>query len=266
MGMAVESAKRETKEWTQSISHRRPDGDLPIEIKVESLHTDYTLAGGIKLTFDSKAAETKIDSAELVFLRDLFRLESTIQYQLLLDAALKVKAIEGTAKLREKADGFKSSVAREEFLKEVGDDRLKTLFGQQIQALSEAPLNDKQPWERSELLEINGSVFTVRQKYEYRGSEKKEKTTLEKIAFKVLDVKYEDDPANKLPLRMVKPKLTVESSDGTILFDREAGAIASRNLRLRIKGDMTYSAAGVEQTGALEFTLDASTQRLAQVK
>ena len=39
----------------------------------------------------------------------------------------------------------------------------------------------------------------------------------------MLEVKYDQDPKSKLPVKVVKSDLKVESSEGTILFDREEG-------------------------------------------
>ena len=133
--------------------------------------------------------------------------------------------------------------------------RLKAKFEQAIHNFPDVPARTGEPWERTEILEINGKTFTVRKKYEYRGTEKKGDKTLEKISSKVLEVKYDQDPKGKLPVKVVKSDLKVESSDGTMLFDREEGHVVSASDRIRIKGNMTYSGGGVDQTGAvrLEF-------------
>jgi hypothetical protein len=117
-----------------------------------------------------------------------------------------------------------------------------------------------EPWERTEILEINGKTFTVRKKYEYRGTEKKGDKTLEKIGFKVLEVKYDQEPMGKLPVKVVKSDLKVESSEGTILFDREEGHVVSSSDKIRIKGNMTYSGGGVDQAAPLDLNFDANTQ------
>ena len=76
----------------------------------------------------------------------------------------------------------------------------------------------------------------------------------------MLEIKFDQDPNTKLPLKVVKSELKVESSDGTILFDREDGHIVSSSERLRIKGSMTYSGGGVDQTVPFDLSFDTTSQ------
>ena len=213
-----------------------------------------------RLTLDSSDPNIKIDNPQLAFLADIFKLENKIAYTVLLDKQFKVKAIEGTGKLKEKAEMLADSIAREEFQHALGVDRLKTKFEQALRILPDVPAHAGESWERTELLEINGKTFTVRKKYEYVGTEKKGDKILEKISQKVLDVKYDTDAKDKLPLKVVKSGLKIQSSEGTILFDREEGHIASASQKIQFKGNMTFSGAGVDQTGEFDLNFDTNTQ------
>lgn len=258
--MEFESIKKETKEWSRSVGQRRGDSTLPVEEKVQFLRVDYTLPGGIKLNLDSSSPAIKIDDAQLAFLGDLFKLESTIGYLVVVDKDTKVKTIEGVEKLREKAEKLNDPIAREDFEHEINADRLKAKFEQELRMLPDAPPKTGETWERAEILDINGKTFTIKKKYEYRGTEKKGDKSLEKIGYKVLEVKYDQNPKGNLPLKVVKNNLKVELSDGTILFDREQGHVVGATERIRIKGEIGYSGAGVEQSGDLNLTYDCDTQ------
>jgi hypothetical protein len=258
--MELESVKKETKEWSRSVGQRRGDFTLPVEEKVQNLQVDYALPGGIKLTLDSSSPSAKIDNAQLAVLGEVFKLESTIAYVVLLDKETKVKAIEGVDKLREKVEKVNDAIAREEFQNEINADRLKTRFEQELHSLPDVVVRTAEPWERTEILDINGKTFTIRKKYEYRGTEKKGDKVLDKISSKVLEVKYDQDPKGTLPLKVVKNDLKVESSEGTILFDREQGHLVNATERIRIKGQIGYSGAGVEQSGEFNLTIDTNTQ------
>ena len=264
--MEKESVMRETKVWSRSVGKRRGDSTLPIEEKVEFLHDEYTFPGGMKLTLDSSDPKTKIADRDLTFLADVFKLESMIAYVVVLDGQAKVKAIEGTEQLKQKAENLNAPIAREEFQNEIGADRLTRKFEQGIHNFPDILARTGEPWERTEVLEINGKTFTVRKKYEYRGTEKKGDKTLEKISSKVLEVKYDQDQTGKLPVKVIKSDLKVESSEGTILFDREEGHVVSASDKIRIKGNMTYSAAGVDQTGAFDLNVDSNTQLQPEAK
>jgi hypothetical protein len=260
MNMEKESVMRETKGWTRSIGKRRGDSTLPIEDKVQFLRVEYTFPGGARLTLDSSDPNLKIDNPDFKFLGDVFKIESAIAYAVVLDAHAKVTAINGTEKLKEKAEKLSDPIVREEIEKEISPDRLKRKFEQALHNLPEIQARTGEPWERTEILEINGKTFTIRKKYEYRGTEKKGDKTLEKITCKILEVKYDQDPTDKLPVKVVKSNLKVESSDGTILFDREDGHVVSVNDKVRIKGEMTYSGGGVEQSGPFDLTFDTNMQ------
>jgi Family of unknown function (DUF6263) len=255
-----ESVMRETKVWTRSVGKHRGDSTLPVEEKVQFLRDEYTFPGGFKLTLDSSDPNIKVDNRELTFLGDVFKLESAIVYTAVLGKETKVKAIEGIEKLKEKAEKLADSIAREEFQNEIGADRLKTKFEQSIHNFPDTLARTGEPWERTEILAINGTTFSVRKKYEYRGTEKKGDKTLEKIGFKVLEVKYDQDPKSNLPVKVVKNDLKVESSEGTILFDREEGHVVSASDKIRVKGKMTYSGGGVDQAVPFDLNFDANTQ------
>jgi hypothetical protein len=259
-GMAVEAAQRETKVWSRSVGKRNKDSALPIEEKVDALHVEYTLPNEQKLTLDSGSPQFKIENPELAFLGDVVKLESQIAYTVLLDGQKKVKAIEGTEKLRERAQKLASPAAREELCSELGADRFKRKFEQLLRRLPDVPARTGEPWERTELLEINGKTFTTRTKFEYQGTEKKGDRTLDKINCKVLEVKYDLDPDSKLPMKVTKSNLKVESSEGSILFDRDRGHIVSATEKLQIDGNMTYSGGGGTQSGEFRLSFDASTQ------
>ena len=165
--------------------------------------------------------------AELKFLADVFKLESAIAYTVVLDKESKVKAIEGIEKLNEGAAKLDSAIAREEFENEIGTDRLKMKFEQSIHNFPDGPTRTGEPWERTELLEINGKTFTVRKKYEYRGTEKKERQDPREDQFQGARGQVRPGTKGNLPVKVVKSDLKVESSEGTILFDREEGVLAT---------------------------------------
>ena len=79
------------------------------------------------------------------------------------------------------------------------------------------------------------SVF--RKKYEYTGTEKRGDKTLDKITSKVLEVKCPpQDAKTPSPLKVTKSDLKVESSEGTILFDREAGCLVESRDQIKSRG------------------------------
>ena len=111
MGMEIESSEERSVVTSLSIGKRRSDSTLPLERKVESLRADLSLPGGIKVTFDTADPDAKIDAQGLAFLADMFKLVGQVVYTVVLDDHNKVKAIEGTEKLQEKAEKLDPQVA-----------------------------------------------------------------------------------------------------------------------------------------------------------
>ena len=79
------------------------------------------------------------------------------------------------------------------------------------------------------------------------GTEKKGDKTLDKITSKATEVKYSMDPESQSPLKVTKSDLKIESSNGTILFDREAGCVVESKGKTQIKGSMTFMIQGQER-------------------
>jgi hypothetical protein len=61
-------------------------------------------------------------------------------------------------------------------------------------------------------------------------------------------------------LKVTKSDLKVESSAGTILFNREGGHVVSAKGKIHIKGPMTFTAAGQEIPGELDLTIETETE------
>jgi len=254
-GTQIESEEDRTIVSSLTAGKRRGDSNLPVERKIGSLRTVLSLPGDIKVTYDSKDPNAKIDNPDLAFLADLFKFTSEIDYTVVLDAQNKVTAIEGTEKLQEKADKL-NPAARDLVRSQFDSDKLKRSFEQGLNVLPDVLARPGEPWERTEILEIGGGqALSFRKKYEYSGTEKKGNKTLDKISSKVIEVTYKQDPGANTPLKAVKSTLKIDSSDGTILFDREEGHVVDSKGRMRITGAMTFLANDTNVTGTLDLRI-----------
>jgi hypothetical protein len=260
MGMEIPTEVEQTIVTSRAIGKRAGDSTLPVQEKIDSFRTELSLPGGLQVSYDSKDPGAKIDNEQLKFLEDVFKLAAEASYTVVLDAKNKVKAVEGTEKLLEKADKL-NELVRGSIRSQFQPDKLKVKFERSHGNLPDVLARQGEPWERTEGLEGgSGQELVVRKKYEYAGTEKKGGKTLDKITAKVLEVKLEDDPNDQSPAKVTKSDLKVESSDETILFDREAGRIAEARGKLKVKGSMTLSAMGQELPGELEFTVETNTE------
>jgi len=260
-GTQIESEEDRTIVSSLTAGKRRGDSNLPVERKIGSLRTVLSLPGDIKVTCDSKDPNAKIDNPDLAFLADLFKFTSEIDYTVVLDAQNKVTAIEGTEKLQEKADKL-NPAARDLVRSQFDSDKLKREFEQELRRLPDVLARPGESWERTEVVEIgSGQTLTFQKTYEYVGTEKKGDKTLDKISSKTTKVDLKQDPASNPQLKVEKGDLKVESSDETILFDREEGRVVTAQGKFRVKGDnMTFSVNGMELTGSLDLTIETNTE------
>ncbi len=264
MGMALETTQNATVVKSRSVGKKRPDATLPIEDKVESLRVEMSFPGG-NLAYDSGDPNVKIDNPELAFLGEVFKLTSQSTVTIVLDEHHKVKAVEGTEKLIEKADKLDAR-AKDAIRSSLEPDKLKAKFVQEHASLPDVLAHPGEPWERTEVLEEGGQTFTFHKKYEYLGTETKGDKTLDKISSKATAVELKQDPESKSPLKIVKSDLKIESSEGTILFDRDAGCVVDAKGKTRIKGSLTISAGGQEIPSDLDLTLESRTELQPAIK
>jgi hypothetical protein len=265
MGMEIQSGERKTVVWTQTVGPRRSDASLPVAVKVQSLRTALRLQGGIDLTYDSTGPVPKIDDPDLASFADLARLESEVAYTVVLNESKGVKAIEGTEKLLEKA-GKLDAIVREQIRDRIEPDRLKARIEQEHRNLPDAPARPGESWERTEVEDYGGQALTFRKKYEYAGTEKRGGKALDRITSKVLEVKCQPDPHTASPLKVTKSDLKVESSEGTTLFDRDAGCVVESRERTRLKGSMTFSGGGTDTAGQITLSLQSTIELQAGAK
>lgn len=255
-GMEVPTDVDQTIVASQTVGQRRSDASVPVTSKVESLRAELGLPGGLNVAFDSSNPNAKIEPEPLAFLGEVFKLASEISYTLVLDAQNKVKALEGTEKLLEKADKL-SPQGRDAIRSQIETDKLKRQFEQSHRILPDVLARTGEPWERDETMDIGGGqTLSFHKKYEYAGTEKKGGKTLDKITSKALEVKYRMDPDAPNPLKVTKSDLKIESSAGTILFDREAGCVVEASGKTRIKGTMNFSVNGQDLPGELDLTIE----------
>ena len=212
------------------------------------------------ITYDSKNPHSKIDNPQLAFLIEVYKLLGQVAYTVVLDGQNKVKAVEGTEKLLEKANAL-DEMAKQSIRSRLDAQRLKTQFEQSHGNLPDVLARPGEPWERTEKFELGGGqTLTFHKKYEYAGNEKHGNATLEKINVKTTEVLYTMDPNSLSPLKVTKSNLKVESGVGTILFDRENGHVVTANGKTHIKGSMTFTAAGQDIPGELDLTIESHTE------
>jgi Family of unknown function (DUF6263) len=262
LGMEMPSNLNRTVVRSEAIGKRRADSTLPIAVKVESLRERQRLPGGRDINYDSKEGDAKIGHPDLDFFKDLYKVDAQVAYTVVLDGQAKVKAIEGTDALRARVDRVDPRAA-DLLRSRLAADALKEEFEQThaLGALPDGPVKPGASWERTEAIDRGaGLELVLRKKYDYAGTEKRGDKALDKITAKVLDVQYRQDPDSSAPLKLTKGELKVNSSEGTILFDREAGRVVEARERVELTGNLTFSAQGQEQRIGFDLTMRTEVQ------
>jgi hypothetical protein len=259
-GMDIETDGEEEVVGRSAIGARKADGTIPIEVTLDSMKTKIAIAGN-EFTIDSADKDAKIDNPQLSFLGDVIKALRGSSYTLVLDSKNNVKFVEGTEKNLQKAGDLPPLAALA--LKARFDvERIKREFDQSHANLPDGLVREGESWERTESNGIGGGQhLTFKRRYEYKGTVQKDGKTLDKIAVTALDIAYKQDADPNLPAKVTKSDLKVDSSEGTILFDREAGVTVEHADKTRIKGDMTMTitAVNMELAVKLDLTLDSKT-------
>lgn len=241
----------------RTIGSRAADGSLPVGEKIESFRAELTLPGNIRVSFDSKDGKLETDEKQLEFLGDVYRFIPGIEYTVVLDAQNRVKAIEGAEKIQEKAEKLDPRV-RDALRSRLSAEKLRTRFEQELQILPDVLARPGEPWERTIFTELVDMELELRQKYDYIGTVKKNDRELDQISVRTIGAAYRDDPNSQAPSKVTKADLKVESSEGTILFDRMTGRIVSAKEKFHLKGTLTLSAQGKEFPGELDAAVETN--------
>lgn len=261
MGMDIETEAEESVVTSSAIGKRNADGTLPIAQKIESIRSQLSLPGGINVTFDTADPNAKIDNPQVAFLGDVFKALVGVAYTIVLDAKDKPKFVEGTETFDNKLDALDPKAASV-LRGRLSAEKIKKAYEQEIGNLPDVLARQGEPWEATEIIDLGfDQSLTLRKRFEYMGTVEKEGKTFDKINVRSLEVVYAMDPKSASPLKVTKSDLKVDSSDGTILFDREAGDKVESTLVTRIKGNMTLESAGKELPTTLDLTLDISGRR-----
>ncbi len=251
-GMNFENTSERFIITTSKTGTRNEDGILPITTTIDKLQVNLSFPGGIKEMFDSGNPEKKAENALLEPVFDLLRVLVKTKTTTLLDNENNIKAIEFPDNPAEKVgDDFKSSFDAEKRKKAAENER---------GVLPDKPVKAGDSWTHTTDADLSGGqTLTLETRYEYVGTEQKDGKTLDKITLKTISVRYAMDPNAKSPLKVKSSELKVSSSEGTILFDREKGAVVTSVSKLRIEGDLKVDANGMELPATLDLTIENRT-------
>jgi hypothetical protein len=258
-GMEILTDVDQSAVTTSVNGKRNADGTLPIEVTLDSFKIRMGLPGGIELNLDSTDKDLKVDVPQLAFLSEMLKAMRGASYTVVLDSKDKVKFVEGTEKNLAKA-GELTKQAADTLKARFDPDRIKREFEQMYGNLPDGLVREGEPWERTETSDVGGGqTLTFKRQYEYKGTVKQDGKNLDKIAVKAIEVTYKMDPNAGSPAKVTRSDLKIESSEGSILFDRAAGAAVDRRDKTRITGGMGLNIMNKDYDAKLDLTFESHT-------
>jgi hypothetical protein len=255
-GMKVETQSEESGTIRWTVATRDPDGSLSVRLAIDAVRAELNLPGGMNLSFDSANPDDKDTNPALAVFRDIYKAAVGLQVTFVLDKDKRVKDVRDAEKALRKVEELNPAAA-DQIKNRLDPERLKTAFAQQVGLLPPILVRKGDTWNRTEVFDISGGQsLTFQVRYEYQGTVEQNGASLDKIGAKAQEVTYSLDPKVESPVTVKKSDLMIESSDGTILFDRKKGAAVESRRVDHITGQMILVVGGKELPTKLDLTLD----------
>ncbi len=251
-GMDTETNSQVQTVVKSSVGQRDGVGMLRVEQKPQSLQISMTVMGS-NYFFDSANPDNAGTSALEMF-REVHKALAERTSTTVYDKANRVDSIVSEQDVLNNVPETIRNLAKDQLEPEY----LKKAANQELDKLPSEPVNKGDSWQRNETAKFGaGQVMTFETRYTYEGTVEKDGRTLDKISVKVLKVDFniENSP---LPLTVKQSQLKPAESEGTILFDRQRGQTVESSAKLRITGDITFTAGGQELPSKLDLKIESN--------
>lgn len=231
-----------------------PDGDGGATTRdhFEFMIFRMTLPDGREFNFDSGNPDQSSGIAELEPIEKLFRALSGVTWTSTFDADHKMVSLE--------YDGDPFSQLDEAMRKEVATEKWLQRSKIDLARLPDGAVAVGDTWTRTEPMDLgSGQTMTFEKKYEYLGTQETGGVVFDRIGSSALSVEYRMEANPNLPIDVKESDLTVESSGGELLYNRERQIVTSTTQNCHITGPMTLVLNGQELPGELDLTMSFST-------
>jgi hypothetical protein len=253
-GQDLETRSSSTVKLTSSVGRRDHDNRLPITQRIDALAVQLSLPMGGTLDFDSSNPGASSDSPRFQGLIDTYKARVGSSYTIILGKDNQVIAVEGIEKILENATPAAAELLRADIKPELAKRAAEQAFNN----LSKEPVSKGDTWMRTSYTRVGGGQMMFQTKFEYLGTVRKDGQDLDQIGTTAQSVTYSIDEDTQAQLKITQSNLKIESSKGTILFDRVRGQPMESNSITRIVGDITLEVNGMEFPGKLDLTIDSA--------
>lgn len=250
-GMNVETSSQQNMVVSATNGKRNAAGELSVDYKVDSLQQSLKAPGLGEVQFDSANPDKATESP----LTPLFKAASQATWTMTLDRENRVTSVAGRDKAFESLDEKLRDAVKSSF----DPAKLKAAAQVELDRIPVKAVKVGDSWEQDEVQSLEGGQsLTLRKKYTYRGEMDQGGRKLHQIDVVLTKVSLAIEGANAANLTLKNSDLKPGMTSGTLLFDAEAGEVASDKQVHQIKGSLTLAIAGQELPAELDLTLDTS--------
>jgi hypothetical protein len=255
-GMNVETEANVDVTSRSTSGQRAADGKLAVQEKVEGIRFKLALPGNMGIDYDSaKPDSAKSDNQMLQDILNGIKARVDKTYTVVYDKDNKPIAVEGVDKIIAAAPQGTAAMLQAE----LNPEKIKREAAETLKMLPGKPVNKGDKWEWVQVQDLGaGQTFTFTHYLEYQGTVERDGKTLDKITLFTGDVKYAIADTGQIPFKLKNSDLKVDSSMGTIYFDRESGQVVEMSVNLHITGPMTLDIMGMELPSKLDLSMDTS--------
>lgn len=240
---------------TLSMTNSKPDaeGKVKIEQRQDAVVASFNLPMNLSLNYDSSKPETaKTDNPTLQQIIDGLTAMQGKAFTRVVDKDNRLVALEGVDVILEKA----TPAARDEVKRELDLAEQQRAWTQDVKRLPDGPVKPGDRWKRTEVVTIGGGqTLTFDIYYDYQGTVEKNGKTYDKLGIFHETVKYEIAADSSLPIRVANQELKLESTTGTVLFDRARGEVVDSTQTVKIVGPLGLSFNDMALPGKLDLTM-----------
>jgi hypothetical protein len=250
--MPVETRVEQYMRIDEEIQEVGADGEVSTSGSMDLIDFRLTLPDGREFSFVSDNPDRSSGIPELEPIEDLFRALSGAEWTSEYDADHKIVSLEY------RDDPF--AQIDEAFREEVSPERWMKMSNIELARLPDDAVAVGDTWTRTEPLRLgSGQTLTLEKQYEYLGTRETGGVVFDRIGSSALSVSYTMKPNPNLPLGVKNSDLSIESSEGELLFNRDLRMVTGTTESFHIVGTMTLLANGQELPGELDLTMSLST-------
>ena len=257
-GMEVVTSSEQKVTISSQNGKRGDDGRIAVKQKIDALTVNIEVAGQ-QLSFDSAQPDAPPPGTAIDALLDVFKVTAKSEWTTNCGQDNRVISIEGRdAALKSLSEELQAAVKNQY---EAG--YLVKAANNELAKIPSKPVKKGDVWTvESEVRLEGGQTLTFKTTYRYEGVVDQDGKSLHKIVEETTDVSYAMDADAPAALKYISSELKVAESNGTILFDQEAGRVVTENSKLHITGEIKLEAGGMELPAALDLTFESSIKRI----